>query len=387
MSASIPMPFNGKDVPHLVIEVNQACNMSCRACYKARASYTKPFRQIIEEVDFAITQRNLDMITLAGGEPTLHPRLPEVISYIDGKGVKVSLLTNGLLLTDELLAEYKAAGLTRAMVHVDADQRRPDATEGATETELNELRRTILERVARHGLRGGLAMTLYRRSLHEFPDLLEFLFSTPQASLLLVTCCRSFAPIAQKHGAEGCIAAMEDSELVKDEVTTAEVIEVVEKRLGIMPTHHIPSSHRETERRWIFYLVFSIIDRDGNVTHMYLDPKFKRTIAVANGLQKLAKGRYKFDMVPKPFEAVMVCLGYAILGMSLGTLWRTLRFLWRLWRPGTRIQSKVVVVQQLPNLTEEGEIEYCENCPDATVREGEIVQLCMADILRPVREG
>ena len=387
MSASIPMPFNGKDVPHIVIEVNQACNMSCRACYKARASYTKPFEQIIEEVDFAITQRNLDMITLAGGEPTLHPRLPYVITYIRDRGIKVSLLTNGLLLTEELLARYKAAGLTRAMVHVDAFQQRPDAPEGATETDLNELRETILERVSRHGLRGGLAMTLYRSCLHEFPDLLEYLFSSPHASLLLVTCCRSFAPIALKHGVGDCAAAMDDTDLVEDEVTTAEVVNVVEERLGLVPTHHIPSSHRESERRWLFYLVFSIVDGEGNATYIYIDPRFKRTIAAANGLQKLVKGRYKLDMVPRPLEAVLVCLGYAVLGLSLPTFWRTVKFLWKLWRRGTRILSKVVVVQQLPNLTGEGEIEYCQNCPDATVRQGEIVQLCMADILKPVRQG
>ena len=386
MTASIPMPFRGRNIPHLVIEVNQACNMSCRACYKARASYTKPLDLIRDEVDLAISQRNLDMITLAGGEPTLHPELPDVITYIKDRGIKVSLLTNGLTLTDELLAQYKAAGLARVMVHVDAHQNRPDAPDDATETDLNELRESMLERVSSHGLRGGLAMTLYRRSLHEFPDLLEFLFSSPNASLLLVTCCRSFAPIARRHGAEDRAATMDDRDLVEDEVTTAEVMDVVEQRLGIVPTHHIPSSHRATERRWIFYLLFCIVGRDGETRLMYLEPRFKRTIAAANGLQKLVKGRYKFDMVPKPFEAVVVCLAYAVLGLSPTTLWRTLKFLWNLRRRGSRIQSKVVVVQQLPNLTEEGEIEYCENCPDATVRDGEVVQLCMADILKPVRQ-
>ena len=48
------MPFKGKDIPHIVIEVNQACNMSCKACYKIRQAYTKSTRLIKDEIDLAV---------------------------------------------------------------------------------------------------------------------------------------------------------------------------------------------------------------------------------------------------------------------------------------------------------------------------------------------
>ena len=34
------MPYDGPDVPHVVIEVNQKCNISCKACYKDKLDYT-----------------------------------------------------------------------------------------------------------------------------------------------------------------------------------------------------------------------------------------------------------------------------------------------------------------------------------------------------------
>ena len=48
-------------------------------------------------------------ITLAGGEPFLFKELEELIHYIHSKGMKVSLITNGYLLTEDFLQRNKDA--------------------------------------------------------------------------------------------------------------------------------------------------------------------------------------------------------------------------------------------------------------------------------------
>jgi hypothetical protein len=384
MTGLVPMPFGGKDVPHLVIEVNQMCNVSCASCYKHKRPSTKPAALVEEEIDLGARERRLDMITLAGGEPTLHPDLPRIIRHIARKGIKVNLLTNGCGLTDEQLRAYRASGLTRVVFHVDSMQTRPDVAPSAGEAELNACRRALLERAARQGLRGGLAITAYRKNLDEVPAVIDFALRTPQVSLVLITCCGRFAPIAERHGSPEVARRFREAEPTGQEVTSRELAAVVERTNGLEPCQYIGSSSSDDERRWLFYLGFVVAGPGARLDTLFLSSRFRRTLRLGNALQKLLKGRYKFDMVPGPASAVAVCVLYGVLGADLANLLRTGWFLSRRGRRGARLGSKVIVVQQPPNLTPDGEIEVCRNCPDATVRNGRIMPLCLADIVSPL---
>ena len=111
-------------VSHITIETNQSCNLKCRACYNLYHDAIKNLEQIKEEIDLAITKRNLETLSLIGGEPTLHPDLAEIISYIKSKGLICQLLTNGVRFIKEanLIGKYKKAGLDRIILHVDTGQ-------------------------------------------------------------------------------------------------------------------------------------------------------------------------------------------------------------------------------------------------------------------------
>ena len=384
MPDPIPMPFSGKDVPHIVIEVNQACNLSCKACYKDRHGYTKPLQQICDEIDLAADARNLDMLTLAGGEPTMHPELTQVIAHATKRGIKTSLLTNGSLLDDEKLAAYAAAGLTRVALHVDTLQNRPDAPDGVTcEADLDPLREKLYDRVARHGILCGQVATLYQSNLDDLPSMIDLAFRNRHVSLVLMTLCTDFRAIAEAHGQPGG-PVFDDHERLEDEdVVCDDVSAVLDRSHGLQPLHYIASDKRDAEKRWLLYLGFAITDSDGSYENLFLSPRFRRTVWLANEMQRWTKGHYKFDMVPGRFESVLVCLLYALLGLSWTNLVGVAKFLRHLFRRGTRIHSKVFVFQKPPNLTADGEIEACKDCPDATVRDGKIVPLCLADILRP----
>jgi hypothetical protein len=388
VSDPIPMPFSGKDVPHIVIEVNQACNVTCKACYKDKHGYTKPLELILEEIDVAAEARNLDMLTLAGGEPSMHPQLEQVIAHATAKGIKTSLLTNGTLLDDERLKLYADAGLTRVALHVDTLQERPDTPEDVTcERDLDPLRLEIFERVAGHGLLCGLVATLYQSNLGDLPEMIDFATRCRHVSLVLVTTCTDFRPIASAYGRSDGPAFAEHDALADEIVTCDDVMELMERECGLRPVHYVPSDRRLDEKRWLLYLGFAITDRDGEYDTLYLSSKYRRTVTLANEMQRWTKGRYKFDMVPGRFESVVVCVGYALLGMDLRNVFKTFGFLLGLLKPGTRIHSKVLVFQQPPSLHPDGGIEQCDNCPDATVRNGEIVPLCLADILSPLEQA
>lgn len=384
MTNPIPMPFHGKEVPHLVIEVNQQCNLTCASCYKHKQDYSKPLSLIKREIDFGARERNLDVITIAGGEPTLHPDLLEIIRYIRTKGIKVFLLTNGIDLTDEHLRRYRQAGLSRVMLHVDSLQGRPDAEPGSSEADLNAVRERLMKRVARHGLAGGLALTAYQKNKDEIPDVLTYALRSPWVSAVLITCCNCFSPIAERHGEEDLAKALRASEPDGQELTARELATILAHAIDLEPVLYVESNLRETEWRWLLYAGFAIDDQDNGVTALYLSSRYRRTIWLGSTLQKLLKGRYKFDIVPGPIESFVACVLYALLGLDRDNLARTGASLFSIFKPGARIRSKVFIVQQAPNLSETGEIEHCKNCPDATVRNGKIVPLCLADILSPI---
>ena len=384
MTNPIPMPFNGKDVPHLVIEVNQHCNLNCISCYKDKRPYTKPLEQIKEEIDFGASERNLDVITLAGGEPTLHPELPSVIQYVHDKGIKVNVLTNGVAIDDKMLRSWSRAGATRVMLHIDSLQGRPDAAPNASEDELNDLRERMTERVVRHGMHGGLALTAYQKNKHEIPAVLSYVQQSPWVSTVLITCSTRFAPIAEKFGGQALASRYLKSEPEGEELTTRELAEILSREIALDPTQYVESNLRDSEWRWLLYLGFAMGGRGRKVKTLSLSSKYRRTIDLGNALQKFLKGRYKFDMVPGPVESVVVCTLYGLLSLDRRNLFRTGRFLASGLKPGSKIGSKVIVIQQAPNLSETGELEYCKNCPDATVRNGKIVPLCVADILSPI---
>jgi molybdenum cofactor biosynthesis enzyme MoaA len=172
----IAMPWSAYDTPHAVIEVNQSCNLSCHGCYKDKFDLYKPLGTIQEEVDFIASKRNLAAVTLSGGEPTLYKELPNVISYIMGKGLRPLLLTNGSLLTKEKLHAYKEAGLSRVILHIDSHQKgRPDTGNCVlSEPGLNTLRTEYLDRCRETGIATALCLTLYKDTLDDLHTVIRY---------------------------------------------------------------------------------------------------------------------------------------------------------------------------------------------------------------------
>ena len=89
----------------LVLPITDRCNLNCKFCFYPNVrNKDLPLSQIIE-----IAKKAPPLICLSGGEPTLHPDLPEIITRLKNMGKLVQVLTNGLreslnmLQTKELL--------------------------------------------------------------------------------------------------------------------------------------------------------------------------------------------------------------------------------------------------------------------------------------------
>jgi len=112
---------------YVLIEPVSSCNFRCPMCFQVDKSFTrKPFmgtmsmnlfRQVIDEA----CSGGAGAVTIASrGEPTLHPKLAEMLEYASGKFFELKLNTNASKLSDTLAHAILKSGVTNLVFSVDA---------------------------------------------------------------------------------------------------------------------------------------------------------------------------------------------------------------------------------------------------------------------------
>lgn len=102
-----------------IIRVNFHCNQACRFCFVSTHLPTAPEAQVRAAIEAAAHAGRA--ISLSGGEPTLHPHLPELVALARRGSPLVSLQTNAVRLAEPGLAQaLRDAGLQEAFVSLHA---------------------------------------------------------------------------------------------------------------------------------------------------------------------------------------------------------------------------------------------------------------------------
>lgn len=86
--------------PKLTIRIIGRCNFRCPACSTFSSPERKGIMRLLDfkrAVDILASERFLGVVNISGGEPTLHPELVEMLSYISERlpENRVVLFTNG----------------------------------------------------------------------------------------------------------------------------------------------------------------------------------------------------------------------------------------------------------------------------------------------------
>jgi len=113
-----------KGGPGLIqIALTNACNAHCRFCSfpqvpaagKVMADPQRLFQGLA-----SLRQRGLHYLSLTGGEPLLYPHLLPTLARARELGLKTILVTNGALLTPQLMRELQEVGLDSIILSIDA---------------------------------------------------------------------------------------------------------------------------------------------------------------------------------------------------------------------------------------------------------------------------
>ena len=163
------------------------CNLDCAYCY------AKPFSgrqmdpdRVVELVDEFVRLGVFDL-TLAGGEPTLHPKLLEIVRRSVEGGIRVGLLSNGVAVSDFMIEELERITTKKnfiLQISIDSAQAAiNDAARGGTERVLK-----TLERLRKSSLDVQIACVVHKKNIETahllideyYPDIKRFHFLNVQ---------------------------------------------------------------------------------------------------------------------------------------------------------------------------------------------------------------
>jgi uncharacterized Fe-S cluster-containing radical SAM superfamily protein len=359
-----PLKIAEPEVPHAVIETNYTCNRRCRFCYNRFRDIVKPLEQIQSEIDQAMAKRKLETISILGGEPTLHPHLPEVVRYIKERHLVCQILTNGVVLSkpsgNALLDNLVDVGLDRVIVHVDSGQ-------GLDERQVEEMRTTLFKKFEERKLFFALSLTVSNGESDAIPAVMKRYAHYRYFDGVLVTVARDMAKVAR------CANASNGSPDLSD------VYVNVSGGLHVEPSSYIPSSLDDQEVRWLVYFY-------------YLNVATGASVSISPAFARLMRRAYRFLTGKHLFAAPM--------NPSLSKLWFVVTWLLEVLRGPAKMREFVhlakkssllreirfqyIVAQSGPQFNaEKGVVEMCYHCPDATIRNGKLLPVCLADWISP----
>lgn len=372
------LPWKGNLVPHAVLDVLRGCNITCRACYNIEPARAKSLDEVRWEFQMLTARRRLDSISLLGGEPTLHPQLCDIVRMIKAEGISVELFTNGLLLETDLLHKLRDAGTDLVFLHIDANQTRPELGEHPTADRLREFRVRRAAAVAATGMEVGLTMTAYADTLPEIDEAVRFVLTSPHVDYLLVTLFRdvpTLGPITGNLdiGMRAKRSAPSPSSRC-DDLTNEMVRTRLLDEFGLWPFAYLGSNRAANELRWVSYLIGTVLGDRGSSSWTGLKVSLAEKLFLA--IHGFLHGRYPFYLRQNPRRFRVQLLLNAITG---GAAWRNLTLLARSLGKHGNLRTKRLLFQRPAEVADDGTIIHCNCCPDATIRYGQLVPVCICD--------
>ena len=377
------LPWSMNDNPIAWLEVTDICNIYCEGCYRQHMTGHKPLEQVKDEILFFKKWRNPDNVSIAGGEPLIHPQIVDIIAFIREQGIKPVVLTNGVALTPELLRELKKAGLAGFTMHIDSHQNRPK-WKGKTEAGLNELRQHFTDMVAPvKGVYLVFNATVYPSTYHEIPDILSWGRSNVGRvhGLVFITYRTATTEVHVGHDSAEHTVDLSKLSYVRDHfdetfVTSPEVdAKLVECCPEYSAAGYLGGSVLHDSYKWVAGAMV------GSKKQIY-GSIGKETMEIAQAGHHLLRGTYLAYLSD-------ACVGVAPFLMSPWD--KTVRRAARKWlgdvvrHPGRLFDAlyiQSIGTIQAPDLQPDGRADMCDSCPDMTVYDGKLINSCRMDEYR-----
>lgn len=179
-------PFKGKTrriqpkQPHgeyplreLFVECTNACNLKCKHCYLGNINKNSelPLEKIKDMLD-QFSDIGGESVTLSGGEPFLRQDILEIIDYASSRPLFISIFSNGILITDEIVKKLKQYNIKEVQISLDgAKPETHDAYRGMKGAHKATLR--AIDALRREGIKVGVATIVNRINIDELTGIVD----------------------------------------------------------------------------------------------------------------------------------------------------------------------------------------------------------------------
>ena len=162
--------------PITVWNITRTCNLRCVHCYSDSQAMGYPGELTWEQMESVVADLaayQVPSLLLSGGEPLVHPRFFDLVEKASSAGLKLTISTNGTLITPEKAALLKKANVAYVGISLDGIGKIHDEfrrKEGAFDAAVRGFR-------ACHevGQKTGLRLTLTRHNVENIERILDFI--------------------------------------------------------------------------------------------------------------------------------------------------------------------------------------------------------------------
>lgn len=372
------LPWNLADNAISWLEPTSMCNLACDGCYRKNEKDShKSLETVKHELDVFQSKRNSDCISIAGGDPLLHPQITDIVKEIKSRGLKPIVNTNGFALTMDLLKKLKKAGVYGFTFHVDSNQGRSGEWQGKNELELNELRYKYARMLADvGGISCSFNSTVYEENLKYVPGMIEWAQKNIDiVHTMVFICFRYVVPtmpfdwFAGGKKVDWQNISYHSEEDRKVNILSTDVLAKVRENIPeFTPAAYLNGTEKADSFKWL------LTERVGtkNKIYGYLGPKF---LELAMTWNHFTKGTYLSYASP------------ATTGMgraSMLLLWpfdkrlrkATMNMLKNPFRIFKKAYLQTILMIQPVDFLEDGRQSMCDGCPDITVYNDDLVWSC-----------
>ncbi len=375
------LPWNLADNAISWLEPTYACNLYCDGCYREnRKSSHKSLAEIEEELEVFARNRKTDSISIAGGDPLVHPQIVEIVKMIKKRGWKPIINTNGQALTKELLIELKKAGVWGFTFHIDSYQNRPN-WKGKNEIELNELRLQFAKMLAEvGGLTCSFNATIYPETIHYVPELVKWAQEHIDIVHIMVFIIYRIAKldglydyyIGDKRVNFDNITYSREAETRRTDVKSEEIVAEIRKAYpDFTPCAFLNGTHLPNSYKWL------LAGRMGNKHQIfgYVGPKFMELVQT---VKHFFTGTYLAYSSP---IAQKIGRLYFLLAPFDKGLRQAVKNYFKSFTTNpraffNRVHYQSILIIQPIDILPDGETNMCDGCPDITVWKGRLVWSC-----------
>ena len=168
------LQFSKDKKPVVVWNCTQSCNLRCVHCYAGSECKAYDGELTTDEAKTMIDDLaafGSPVLLFSGGEPCVRSDLVELMQYAKDRGMRVTLSTNGTLITSELAERFAQVGLSYAGISLDGGPKTHDEfrrVPGSFDRAMEGIRNA---RAA--GIKVGLRMTINKRNWREIPEIFQ----------------------------------------------------------------------------------------------------------------------------------------------------------------------------------------------------------------------